>query len=54
MASNTTTGECAWQHDVLDVIDARSSTRKFAEVEVTDEQRQAVLHAASRAPSGAR
>lgn len=51
MASDMTTGEYAWQHDVLDVIDARSSTRKFAEVEVTDEQRQAVLHAASRAPS---
>lgn len=40
-----------WAHAVLDVIDRRSSTRQFASVPVTDEQRAAVLHAASRAPS---
>lgn len=37
---------------VLTLIDARSSTRRFAhDVPVTDEQREAVLHAASRAPT---
>lgn len=36
---------------VLDVIEHRSSTRKFADVEITDAQREAILHAASRAPS---
>ena len=36
---------------VLDLIDRRSSTRKFADVAITDEQRAAVLHAATRAPS---
>lgn len=39
------------QNPTLQLIDARSSTRAFAEVPVTDEQRAAVLHAASRAPS---
>lgn len=41
----------AWKRDVLEVIEARSSTRKFAQGPVTDEQRFAVLHAATRAPS---
>ena len=41
----------AWKRDVLEVIEARSSTRKFAQDPVTDEQRSAVLHAATRAPS---
>lgn len=41
----------AWKRDVLEVIEARSSTRKFAQDLVTDEQRSAVLHAATRAPS---
>lgn len=41
----------AWKRDVLEVIEARSSTRKFAQGPVTDEQRSAVLHAATRAPS---
>lgn len=41
----------AWKRDVLEVIEARSSTRKFAQDSVTDEQRSAVLHAATRAPS---
>lgn len=36
---------------MLEVIEARSSTRKFAQDSVTDEQRSAVLHAATRAPS---
>lgn len=36
----------------LGLIDARSSTRSFSEgVDITDEQRAAILHAASRAPS---
>ena len=35
----------------LGLIDARSSTRSFSEgVDITDEQRAAILHAASRAP----
>ena len=29
----------AWKRDVLEVIEARSSTRKFAQDPVTDEQR---------------
>lgn len=41
----------AWKRDVLEVIEARSSTRKFARDPLTDEQRSAVLHAATRAPS---
>ena len=41
----------AWKRDVLEVIEARSSTRKFAQDPLTDEQRSAVLHAATRAPS---
>lgn len=37
---------------VLDLIEQRSSTRQFKEdVDISDEQREAVLHAASRAPS---
>ena len=42
---------------VLDILERRSSTRAFARddndrpVAVTDEQRAAILHAASRAPS---
>lgn len=37
---------------VLDVIEQRSSTRQFKQgVQPTDEQRAAVLHAATRAPS---
>ena len=42
---------------VLDILEHRSSTRAFARdddgrpVAVTDEQRAAILHAASRAPS---
>lgn len=36
---------------VLDVIEARTSTRAFSPEPVTDEERQAILHAASRAPS---
>lgn len=40
-----------WRRDALEVIEARSSTRKFAQDPVTDEQRSAVLHAATRAPS---
>ena len=36
---------------VLDVIEARTSTRAFAPEPVTDKERQAILHAASRAPS---
>lgn len=35
----------------IDLIERRSSTRKFAERQVSDEQRAAVLRAASRAPS---
>ena len=36
----------------LGLIDARSSTRSFSEgVDITDEQRTAILHAASRASS---
>lgn len=36
----------------LGLIDARSSTRSFSEgIDITDEQRAAILHAASRAPS---
>ena len=44
-------------NDVLDVIERRSSTRAFANgpagraLPVTDEQRAAILHAASRAPT---
>ena len=43
----------AYADDVtLGLIDARSSTRSFSEgVDITDEQRAAILHAASRAPS---
>ena len=47
-----TTGNAA-----LDILEHRSSTRAFARddddrpVAVTDEQRAAILHAASRAPS---
>lgn len=41
----------AWKRDVLEVIEARSSTRKIAQDPLTDEQRSAVLHAATRAPS---
>lgn len=42
----------AWNQGTLDLIDRRSSTRRFADgVEVTDEQRDAVLRAASRAPT---
>ncbi len=37
--------------EVLDLIEKRTSTRVFSEKEVTDEQRAAVLRAASRAPS---
>lgn len=41
-----------WNQSVLQLIDDRSSTRAFApNTPVTDEQREAVLHAASRAPS---
>ena len=36
---------------VLDCIERRTSTRAFADEPVTDEERQAILHAASRAPS---
>ena len=43
--------DATWKRDVLEVIEARSSTRLFAPQPVTDEQRAAVLHAASRAPS---
>lgn len=39
------------QHVALDLIDKRSSTRAFTDADVTDEQRAAILHAASRAPS---
>lgn len=35
----------------LDLIERRSSTRKFADEPITDDQRAAVLHAATRAPS---
>lgn len=35
----------------LELIEQRSSTRKFADQPITDEQRAAVLHAATRAPS---
>lgn len=38
-------------NDTLDIIERRSSTRKFSGAPVTDAQREAVLHAASRAPS---
>lgn len=39
-------------HPVLQVIEKRSSTRRFADgAPVSDAQREAVLHAASRAPS---
>lgn len=43
----------AYADDVtLRLIDERSSTRSFTEgVDITDEQRAAILHAASRAPS---
>ncbi len=36
---------------VLDVIERRSSTRAFSDEPVTGEERRAILHAASRAPS---
>ena len=36
----------------LDLICRRSSTRVFADTPVDEAQRQAVLHAATRAPSG--
>ena len=35
----------------LALIEQRSSTRAFADIPVSEEQREAVLHAASRAPS---
>lgn len=38
-------------NQTLELIENRSSTRKFADASVTDAQREAVLHAASRAPS---
>lgn len=41
----------AWNNAVLDVIERRSSTRRFAPKLVSDAQREAVLHAATRAPS---
>lgn len=42
----------AWDSSTLDLIDRRSSTRRFdADRDVGDAQREAVLHAASRAPS---
>lgn len=40
-----------WNEETLALIAERSSTRKFSDKAVTDEQRAAVLHAASRAPS---
>ncbi len=40
------------ENAVLDCIERRSSTRQFdLTAEITAEQREAVLHAASRAPS---
>ena len=43
---------CDSRQDALELIERRSSTRQFAhDVGVSDEQRAAVLHAASRAPS---
>ena len=36
---------------VLEAIERRTSTRAFTDEPVSDEQRQAILHAASRAPS---
>ena len=41
----------ALANPVLDVIERRTSTRAFTDEPVSDEQRQAILHAASRAPS---
>ncbi len=35
----------------LDLIDARSSTRTYSEAEVTPEEREAIVHAALRAPT---
>lgn len=49
---NMTVGNMAAGDEVLELIENRSSTRKFdAAAGVTDAQRAAVLHAASRAPS---
>lgn len=41
----------ALMNPVLDAIERRTSTRAFTDEPVSDEQRQAILHAASRAPS---
>lgn len=41
----------ALANPVLDVIERRSSTRAFSDEPVTEEERHAILHAASRAPS---
>lgn len=41
----------ALANPVLDVIERRCTTRTFTDEPVTDEQRQAILHAASRAPT---
>ena len=41
----------ALMNPVLEAIERRTSTRAFTDEPVSDEQRQAILHAASRAPS---
>lgn len=52
VADNRSTERSDVQNAVLEVIEQRSSTRQFDRSRpVTDEQRSAVLHAASRAPS---
>lgn len=52
MESDTALHDPVSARDALELIDRRTSTRKFDEAAgVTDEQRAAVLHAASRAPS---
>lgn len=52
MQPDDTMGETTPVRDALELIDRRTSTRKFDEpAGVTDAQRAAVLHAASRAPS---
>ena len=44
-------GTDAKDNPTLALIEQRSSTRTFSDAPVTEEQREAVLHAASRAPS---
>lgn len=49
--NETTMEATVADNPVLAIIEERSSTRKFTDAPITDEQREAILHAASRAPS---